>query len=47
MAIGFPVFGLVCNLISMKFYPLDKAKMEEIEETIAEIKAKNAAEDAQ
>lgn len=47
MAIGFPVFGLVCNLISMKFYPLDKAKMEEIEETIAEIKAKSAEENAQ
>ena len=47
MAIGFPVFGLVCNLISMKFYPLDKAKMEEIQESIAEIKAKAMAEDAQ
>ena len=44
MAVGFPVFGLVCNLISMKFYPLDKKKMAEIQESIAEIKAKAEAE---
>lgn len=36
-----PIIGLVLNLISMKFYPLTKEKMEEIQEAIAEIKAKN------
>ena len=41
MAVGFPLFGLICNVIAMKFYPLDKEKMEEIQRSIAEIK-KNA-----
>ena len=35
-----PIIGLVCNLIAMKFYPLTKEKMEEIQDAIAEIKAK-------
>ena len=33
------LFGLFCNLVAMKFYPLTKEKMEEIQERIAEIKA--------
>lgn len=40
---GAPIFGLVCNLVAMKFYPLTKEKMEEIQETIAEIKNKKTA----
>ncbi len=37
--IGAPVLGWICNIIAMKFYPLTKEKMEEIQERIAEIKA--------
>ncbi len=36
-----PIFGLVLNLVAMKFYPLTKEKMEEIQEEIARIKAEN------
>lgn len=39
-----PIIGLLCNLIAMKFYPLTKEKMEEIQESIAEIKAKAKVE---
>lgn len=35
-----PIVGLVCNLIAMKYYPLTKEKMEEIQGEIAKIKAK-------
>lgn len=38
-----PIIGLVLNLIAMKFYPLTKEKMEEIQEEIARIKAENKA----
>ena len=41
---GMVIFGLICNLIAMKFYPLSKEKMEEIQEEIAAIKAKAMAE---
>lgn len=41
---GLTIFGLVCNLIAMKFYPLTKEKMEEIQDAIAEIKEKAKAE---
>ena len=34
-----PIIGWVCNLVAMKFYPLSKEKMEEIQERIAQIKA--------
>lgn len=37
--IGAPVIGWLCNVIAMKFYPLSKEKMEEIQDRIAEIKA--------
>ncbi len=36
--IGMPLFGFICSLIAMKFYPLTKDKMEEIQEKIQEIK---------
>ncbi|MEY8461915.1 MFS transporter [Streptococcus merionis] len=36
---GFMILGYVCNVIAMKYYPLTKEKMEEIQEEIARIKA--------
>lgn len=39
MYIGAPLIGLIANVISMKFYPLTKEKMEEVQLKIAEIKA--------
>ena len=36
---GIVMIGLVCNLIAMKFYPLTKEKMEEVEQEVARIKA--------
>ena len=41
---GMIVLGNICNVIAMKFYPLSKEKMEEIQEEIAAIKAKAMAE---
>lgn len=41
---GLVLFGLICNVIAMKYYPLTKDKMAEIQEEIAVIKAKAAAE---
>lgn len=35
-----PYFGWICNLIAMKYYPLTKEKMIEIQAHIADIKAK-------
>lgn len=35
-----PIIGWICNIIAMRFYPLTKEKMEEIQSAIAEIKAK-------
>ena len=40
------LIGLVCNLIAMKFYPLTKEKMEEIQDEVAQIKMKTMAENA-
>lgn len=37
---GLLIFGLVCNLIAMKFYPLTKEKMADIQEEIAATKRK-------
>lgn len=37
--IGAPLIGWIMNIIALKFYPLSKAKMEEIQDRIAEIKA--------
>ena len=40
---GMLVIGNICNVIAMKFYPLNKEKMEEIQDEIAAIKAKAMA----
>ena len=40
---GMIIIGNICNVIAMKFYPLSKEKMEEIQEEIAAIKAKAMA----
>ena len=37
---GSVIIGNLCNVVAMKFYPLSKEKMEEIQEEIAAIKAK-------
>lgn len=37
--IGAPCIGWILNVVAMKFYPLTKEKMEEIQDRIAEIKA--------
>ena len=42
LAYGSVIFGLACNIVAMKFYPLTKEKMEEIQAEIASIKAKAA-----
>ena len=36
---GIPILGWVASVIAMKFYKLDDKKMEEIQESIAKIKA--------
>ncbi|MCF0131223.1 MAG: MFS transporter [Pseudobutyrivibrio sp.] len=46
LAYGMVILGLICNLVALKFYPLTKEKMEEIQDEIAEIKAKYMAENA-
>ena len=38
---GIVILGLICNLVAMKYYPLTKEKMEEIQTEIARIKAQN------
>lgn len=42
---GALIIGNICNVIAMKFYPLTKEKMEEIQDEIAAIKAKAMAEE--
>ena len=44
LAFGVIIFGLICNLIAMKFYPLTKEKMAEIQDEVAKIKAAALAE---
>mgnify|MGYP001076480618 FL=1 len=39
--IGTPLIGWVCSLLAMKFYPLDKEKMIEVQEKIADMKKNN------
>ena len=46
LAFGLIIVGLICNLIAMKFYPLTKEKMAEIQDKVAAIKAAAAAEEA-
>lgn len=45
LAFGIPAAGLVVSLIAMKFYKLDRLKMEEIQEKIAVVKEKAKKED--
>lgn len=40
---GMVIIGLVCNVVALRFYPLSKEKMEEIQGEIADIKAKAMA----
>ncbi|MDO5417169.1 MAG: MFS transporter [Lachnospiraceae bacterium] len=40
---GIVIIGLLCNVVALKFYPLTKEKMAEIQEEIAAIKAKAEA----
>lgn len=44
LAYGLIIVGLICNLIAMKFYPLTKEKMAEIQDEVAAIKARAAEE---
>ena len=41
-----PIVGWLCNVVAMKFYPLTKEKMEEIQAEIGRIKAEAAAKQA-
>ena len=43
LSYGIVIIGLICNLVALKFYPLTKEKMAEIQTEIARIKAENAA----
>jgi Na+/melibiose symporter-like transporter len=36
--IGMPMLGWIASIIAMKFYPLDKEKMEEVQAHIQELK---------
>jgi len=40
--IGMPILGWIASLVAMKFYPLDKEKMIEVQDKIAAIKAQSA-----
>ncbi len=40
LSYGIVIIGLLFNLVALKYYPLTKEKMEEIQEKVAEIKAK-------
>ncbi len=44
LAFGMIILGLLCNVIALKFYPLTKEKMAEIQEEVARIKAAAAEE---
>ena len=41
--IGMPVLGWIASLIALKFYPLDKEKMQEVQAHIQELKQKELA----
>ena len=43
---GVIILGLIANLIAMKFYPLTKEKMAEIQDEVVKIKMKTMAENA-
>ncbi|MGN0297872.1 MAG: MFS transporter [Lachnospiraceae bacterium] len=40
--LGFPAIGWILNVVAMKFYPLTKEKMAEIQDEVARIKAETA-----
>jgi hypothetical protein len=42
---GILIFGYLCNIIAMHFYPLTKEKMESISKDIARIKAQSIEEE--
>ncbi|MDD3253595.1 MAG: MFS transporter [Lachnospiraceae bacterium] len=44
--LGMPMIGWILNLVAMKFYPLTKEKMEEIQDEIARIKNEAKAKSA-
>ena len=44
LAFGMIILGLICNVVAMKFYPLTKEKMAEIQDKVAAIKAAAAEE---
>ncbi len=44
LAFGVVIIGLLCNVVALKFYPLTKEYMAQIEDEIAAIKAKAAEE---
>lgn len=44
--IGMPMLGWIASLIAMKFYPLDKDKMEEVQKHIQEIKKVQEADNS-
>ncbi len=44
LAFGMIILGLLCNIVALRFYPLTKEKMAEIQEEVAKIKAATAAE---
>ncbi len=44
LAYGMIIIGLICNIVALKFYPLTKEKMAEIQEEVAKIKAAAAEE---
>ncbi len=46
LAYGMIILGLLCNIVALKFYPLTKEKMAEIQIEVAKIKAALAAEEA-
>ncbi len=37
--LGMPVIGWILNVVAMKFYPLSKEKMAEIQDEVGRIKA--------
>lgn len=47
LAFGVPILGWIISLIAMRFYKLDKKKMEEIQTAIAEVKAKDQKDKAE
>ncbi len=45
LLVGLPILGWICSLIAMKFYPLTKEKMEEIQVEIERIKKGGSVEE--